>query len=1094
MDDGRSTMVDQRWTMVEGMTSRMAFRTGLVRSKGFSGSPHGCGRLIGAIRPSIINHCPSRRTEEAALSQPDRNDLFQGWNLAPSEEALPRSDAARARHRGRAEVWDESRSVARPGSRPVDAAAADTDANPNRVHLGADFTLHPDPGEPGRRPSPDASTVDVAGRSAPENQPISFPHCGEAIGGFRLVSELGRGAFGRVYLAQESGLGNRPVALKVTRPDGDEPRILARLQHTHIVPIHSVSDDPESGLRLMCMPYFGGANLARVLDAASERPLSSATGRSLIDALDFVGSPAPDDAEVATLGSRKGRDPGSLDDPVGRDLYRIGPASMPRSFLRRIARWSRPSREPAGLGEGRGPIQPARRFLRESSFVRASAWIAARLAEGLEHAHSRGLLHRDLKPANILIAADGTPMLLDFNLAADALEPAEGDRAMVGGTLPYMAPEHLDAFNPHGSTPPEAVDERSDIYALGLILFEMIAGEHPFPEPAPGRSLLEVVRLMTEERRGPAPSPREYNPDVPRGLDAIIRKSLDPDPARRHAQAGDLAEDLRRFLDDRPLKYTPEPSLSESLAKWSRRNPKLTGGSTVAVVSLLLIAGIAGSAWTLQRHLRQVSARLKFRVNERVIQECQFLLNLANGQPKGLGRGIGLAEEAIRQAGVEGQAGRSASWLSSLAPDEQASMRSDLAELILLTARARVQQAERSKSEPKRRQALEEAIARLDRAETLDPNPSPALYADRALYHAALGEAGEAARDRARRDATPPMTSRDFYLIGTALVAQGRPDLAEPILARATGLDPRRFWGWFALGLCHYDQGRFAESAGEFAICAVLAPKFSWPWMNRGLALAKAGRLVEARAAYDRAVEADPTNAEALANRALAVLELGDAPAAVGDLEKAVALGLTDPSMRAALGEALVRAGRREEGLGLLGELIASDPDAPLPRLARGMVLLAIDPKAAEADFRHVLADAPRQPIANLGLARLIRLADPKAALPMADLAVQGDPDRLDALELRAWLRGRLGDARALGDVDRLVRSPTPNRLYNAACTLALLVDSSNDPALVPRALELLRRAIESGFPKSKLRDDPDLKSLATAPEFRRWLEEADRR
>ncbi len=205
--------------------------------------------------------------------------------------------------------------------------------------------------------------------------------------------------------------------------------------------------------------------------------------------------------------------------------------------------------------------------------------------------------------------------------------------------------------------------------------------------------------------------------------------------------------------------------------------------------------------------------------------------------------------------------------------------------------------------------ALEEAIARLDRAEKLDPIPSQALYADRALYHAALGEAKEAARDRARRDATRPTTGRDFYLIGTALLAQGQPDRAEPALARATGLDPRRFWGWFALGLCHYDQGRFAESAGDFAICAVLAPKFSWPWMNRGLALARAGRLVEAREAYDRAVEADPKNAEALANRALAALELGDAPAAVADLEKAVALGLDDPSMRAALGEALVRVG-----------------------------------------------------------------------------------------------------------------------------------------------------------------------------------------
>src|SRR6185437_16506254 len=107
-------------------------------------------------------------------------------------------------------------------------------------------------------------------------------------------------------------------------------------------------------------------------------------------------------------------------------------------------------------------------------------------------------------------------------------------------------------------------------------------------------------------------------------------------------------------------------------------------------------------------------------------------------------------------------------------------------------------------------------------------------------------------------------------------------------------------------------------------------------------------------------------------------------------------------------GEAMARAGRRNEAFLLLGDLIKSDPDAPLPRIVRGMLLLSTDPKAAEADFRHVLAVDPRHPGANLGLARLLRLTDPRASLTFADLAVSGDPNRLEALELRAWLRGRL--------------------------------------------------------------------------------------
>ena len=1024
------------------------------------------------------------------MSHSDRNDLFLGWNLSPSgDDAPPRSDrtqtwSGKARKlRGRVDrSWDETRSLARPespGTKDVDPAD--------------DFVLHPEPESSSRPLAPDGETVGTARDvDKPDDGPIPFPECGDGIGGFRLVAELGRGAFGRVYLAEESGLGNRPVALKVTRPEGDEPRLLARLQHTHIVPIHSVVDDPESGLRLMCMPYFGGANLAQVLEATGHRITSPASGLSLIQALDVVGRPAPNDSDDPAPASPKRRGSKFPEGGVRPDPREAGSSAPIRSLLGRIPWWSRSLTSPPRPLDEREPLQPARRFLRESSFVRASAWIAARLAEGLEHAHSRGLLHRDLKPSNILIAADGTPMLLDFNLAADCVTPGEGDRAMVGGTLPYMAPEHLDAFNPTGTTAPEAVDERSDVYALGLILFEMVAGQHPFPEPPPGRPLLEIVRLMTEERRGAAPSPREYNPEIPRGLDAIVRKCLDPDPDRRHARAGDLAEDLRRFLDDRPLKYTPEPSVSERLAKWARRNPKITSGSTVALMALILILGIAGSAWTLQRHLRQVSARLKVRVFERSFLESQFLLNVANGQAKSMGRGIGLAEEAIRAAGVEASRDRSRTWLSVLTPDEQAAMRSDLAELILLAARARVYQAERSKSEPKRRLALEEAIARLDRAEVLDPRPSQALYADRALYHAALGDAEKAARDRARRDATPPTTGRDFYLLGTSLLARGQPDRAEPILSKATGLDPRRFWGWFALGLCHYDQGRFAESAGDFAICTVLAPKFAWPWLNRGLALARANRLVEARESYDRAIEADAQNAEARVNRALTSLDLGDAEAAVADLEKAIALGIGDPSVRVALGEALVRAGRRGEGLRLLSGLVEAEPDAPLPRIARGMVLLSDDPKAAEADFRQILARDPRHPVANLGLARLLRADDPRASLAHADLAVKGDPTRLDALELRALLQARLGIPLAVADVDRLIQAPTPHRLYNSACALALLSESQADPALVPRALELLRRALESGFPIAPLRDDPDLKSLHSSPAFRKWIEAGD--
>ena len=982
----------------------------------------------------------------------------------------------------------------------------------------------------GASPAPQGS--DEVQLALPANgEGVPFPQSGDGIAGFRLLSELGRGAFGRVFLAEESLLGNRLVALKITRAEGDEPRILARLQHTHIVPIHSVHDDPKTGLRVMCMPYFGGANLAQVLEAAFATCRSEHDHRSLLKALDVVGMPPPSEALGPGTPRRRSSVPdasgATLTDPKSRsaECERSGEANLGdspghragssandparssrRSLLSQMPWWTRsiavgrswPGTKPA-VANDRDPVQPARRFLREANFVRAAAWIIARLAEGLEHAHSHGLMHRDLKPSNILIAADGTPMLLDFNLAADSTVKAdEADRVRMGGTLPYMAPEHLDAFHPNGTTSPEEVDERSDIYALGLILYEMIAGGRPFPEPEPNRPLLATIRTMIDQRRAGAPSLRSIAPSVPADLDAVIRKCLDPNPEWRHARAGDLAEDLRRFLDDQPLKYTSEPSLRGRLAKWARRNPRATGASTVGLVGMTVILSFSVVAWSVAHHMTHISARLKLNEFETRFAECQFLLNTVGGPAESLGRGITLAEDSLEEAGVTLQAKRdqtSGGWLEVLPPSDQKEVRDDLAELILLIARARVYLADRTYSEVGRRQAINRAIAWLDRAEIVDPTPTVSLFEDRANYLARVGQTKRVAEDQTRIARLTPTSGRDFYLLGTALLARGQADRAEIALNKAITLAPQRFWPWFAMGLCHYDQKRFTEAAGDFAVCTVHSPKFAWPWLNRGLALARAGRLIEARAAYDRALEADGSMADALANRGLVALELNDAQAAVGDLQRAYDLGCREVGFQAALGQALGQAGRTTEAFELLDSLIDRHPDAPLPRVARGTLRITTDPTAAEADFRAILVQDKRHPRALYGLAWLHRLTQPRQSLDEAIAVLQSDPNQIDALELSAWLRGKLGDPAAVDDVERLVRYPTPRRLYDAACSLALYVGEHPDPRLTNQAINYLQRAVESGTAEmtTNLRDDPDLASLRGHPGFENLLIRAPR-
>ncbi|MDX2035271.1 MAG: protein kinase [Isosphaeraceae bacterium] len=963
-------------------------------------------------------------------------------------------------------------------------------------------------------------------------KPIDFPKLGTKIRGFRLDAHLGRGAFARVYRAAEIGLGDRPVALKISRAEGDEPRVLARFQHTNIVPIYSVVDDEATGLRLMCMPYFGGANLAEILDAAQEAHRSNEFGRSLVEALDRVGNPIQLDREDASArpsgpfvplgGSR----PGTRSDPIeaaARHSGLAGQMSPPgprlridgsqqvvgpissveavtparairartgvRSFLGRLPFWSAvpeidgppPDAELEVGGTAGEATQPNRVFLRGTTFVRASVWIVRKLADGLEHAHSRHFLHRDLKPSNILIAADGTPMLLDFNLAAHSADWAEeGEKAKMGGTLPYMAPEHLDAFRAGSGTKPEMVDERSDLYALGLILFEMIAGRHPFDDIDQKKPRETLLKEMIAERTAAPPSLRAMNPKVPWSLDAIVRKAMAPRPEDRYQSAAQFGSELQRFLDDEPLRHTKEPSLRESAVKWSRRHPRLTSGSGVGIFAACVVISLSVTASTLANHLRSAAARLELGVVETSAQDCRFLLNavpdadLETHQIEGIKK----SRELRERLGIgRGRDWTKASWMRLLSPDEQVEVRGTMAELIQLEARARVALA-RSRDATSQRLALKWAVKWLDEVETFEPEPAHSLFVERAKYHAALGDAGAATRDRNRAERVSLETPRDLYLTAIDELGRGREDSAERLLNRAISRDRRNYWCWFVLGLCHIEQGRFNDAANDFAVCSIILPKFAWSAFNRGYALARAGRLIEAREAYAGAIELRPQFAEALARRGLVSLELGDASAAETDLQRAIELGRGDPIVRAALAEALAKQGRRTEALATIDQVIHAHPEDARWYVTRGMMVLRSDRDSALADFAKAVELDPALAIARLAVARALEKHDDPGAIAAADRALELDAGMIDALESRMLAKARLGRLDARADLERLLATPTANRIYNAACAMAILSERRGDSKAAEEARALLQRALEAGFPKERADSDPELASI----------------
>lgn len=923
--------------------------------------------------------------------------------------------------------------------------------------------------------------IDPAGVPPPAHRDADFPRIGGRIGHFQLIDELGRGSFARVYLALQGGdLADRPVALKVTPIMGEESRTLARLQHAHIVPIYSVHDDEATGLRLICMPYFGGANLARVLQDAGTRTGNTAglTGRSLVDVLERAGRAGPERPTLAPLaGEPDEAEPGE------HNRFSLG-ASLWVRRLGRVSLWSSQEDRDENRPEGReDEPEPNRRFLSHASYVQAAAWIIARLAEALEHAHSRGVLHRDLKPSNILIAGDGTPMLLDFNLSAirpvDAIDTSPDTTGQLGGTLAYMAPEHLDAFHPRGKTAAEDVGPAADLYALGLILFEMVTGAPPFVEP-PNSPITEAIESLIAARRQGVPSARELNPQVPWGLESILRKCLAFDPNARYGHASELAEDLRRFLDDQPLQFAPELSLKERAAKWARRHPRAASSTTVGTLAVTLLLILGAISGTIAGRMQRAEAQGRFAWFQRQRDDCLLQLNTDFGGVSHLDQGITQSDAVLAAYGVG--RGKPREWLESrdvrlLAPDDRNRLAEGMSVLVQLRARARIYEA-RGRGASSRLAALEEAVAWLNRAEQFDPRPSFALYDERAHYFDAMGDRARALADRALASKIPPETSRDFTLLGTALLALGEADRAEQELTRAVTADPNSYWASFALGLCHLKQNRPLDAAYDFGGCTRIAPWLAWGHVNRGVALASAGRLAEARVSYDQAVAVDPQLVAARVNRALVCLELDDAASALIDLDAAIELGRQDAAILAARAEALARLGRRLDAQREFAKAIALQPNNAELRVARGTSRLGFDPEGARGDFERALELSPEEPRALLGLARLARETDLDEARALLDRALARAPEFSDALQLRALVLASQGDRLAERDVDALEQVPTPHRLYNAACALARLSRATGESRYLTRARLLRDRAIAVGFPEGVAAADPDLSDL----------------
>jgi serine/threonine protein kinase/Tfp pilus assembly protein PilF len=412
------------------------------------------------------------------------------------------------------------------------------------------------------------------------------------LGDYRILREIGRGGMGVVYEAEQRSL-NRRVALKVlpmsAALDGRqfqrfqlEAQAAACLHHNNIVPVFAVGI--EGGMPYYAMQFIEGRSLAdvnaelrraegldpavRPNDGAAPRiadVTTTALARSLL-AGDTGPRHATGSGEVVETEARAARPPPGV--PPATAAAPVEIRVHPESSAGIAARTSA---KPGSSTHTR-------------AYAHTVAGLGLQAAEALDHAHTRGVLHRDIKPGNLLLDADGRLWVADFGLAQ-----IQGNHGLtltgdVLGTLRYMSPEQALARR-------VVIDGRTDIYSLGVTLYELLT----LRPAVDGEDRAEILRRIAD-REPPAPS--ASNPAVPRDLETVVRKAMAKEPSERYATAKELADDLRRFLDSRPIAARP-PSLADRVAKWARRHS--AGVVTAAVFLGLAVLGLGVSTFLVNR-------------------------------------------------------------------------------------------------------------------------------------------------------------------------------------------------------------------------------------------------------------------------------------------------------------------------------------------------------------------------------------------------------------------------------------------------------------------------------------------------------------
>ncbi len=417
----------------------------------------------------------------------------------------------------------------------------------------------------------------------------------QRLGRYTISRRLGQGGMSVVYLAHDDRLDRR-VALKTCPAlDGGDQRVRARfereiqaaaqLEHPGIVRIFDVGED--DGRPFFTMEYVEGATLAQILEVlrAQNAPSSEVSGASVARIVENL----------------------VLDQKADEDQEHVRARvehAWPQTWVETVCRWM------------------------------------LDVAGALAHAHAAGILHRDVKPSNIIVGLDGRARLFDLGLARFEGRPGLTRSGDFTGTPYYVSPEQLQ-----GS--PKSLDHRSDVFSLGVTLYELLTWKRPFDGPSTVRVFKQIVD------RDPVP-PRRHDPDLPVDLETITQNAIEKDPDARYPSMEHLAADLQRFLDFVPVHARPAGALRQAL-RFVRRKPALAlaGGLSLAIlVGLPVGLFVANRAISAQRDLAQRNADEAGRQAELNEHVTEFLVDLFRRTPEDIARGESVSAEEILQRGA----------------------------------------------------------------------------------------------------------------------------------------------------------------------------------------------------------------------------------------------------------------------------------------------------------------------------------------------------------------------------------------------------------------------------------------------------------